>query len=236
MEKKMAAAGAVFAACLAAFAADVPLEKAFIDPSPEARPHTWWHWMNGNVSKDGISEDLAAMARAGIGGVQIFDAGLAIPSGPVAFGTDAWIDHVVHAIREAGRYGIEVVLSNCSGWSSTGGPWVTPDDAMKIVACSKLEVEGPCRFDADLPVPAAAGTVEAIAEAKAKLESGELKVFDTSKFTVEGKALESYLADVDTDDAFTPDTEVIKDGYFAESTLRSAPYFDIRIDGIKELN
>ncbi len=160
MEKKMAAAGAVFAACLAAFAADVPLEKAFIDPSPEARPHTWWHWMNGNVSKDGISEDLAAMARAGIGGVQIFDAGLAIPSGPVAFGTDAWIDHVVHAIREAGRYGIEVVLSNCSGWSSTGGPWVTPDDAMKIVACSKVEVEGPRRFDADLPVPVAAGTVE----------------------------------------------------------------------------
>ena len=83
---------------------------------------------------------------------------------------------------------------------------------------------------------AAAGTVEAIEEAKAKLESGELKVFDTATFTVEGKTLDSYLADVDTDDAFTPDTEVIKDGYFAESEYRSAPYFDLAIDGIERLN
>ena len=83
---------------------------------------------------------------------------------------------------------------------------------------------------------AAAGTVEAIAEAKAKLEAGELHVFDTSTFTVEGKTLESYLADVDTDEAYTPDTEVIKDGYFAESEFRSAPYFDLAIDGIERLN
>ena len=162
MEKKMLMAGAVFAAGALALAAaaDVPLEEAFRNPPPEARPHTWWHWMNGNVSKEGISADLDAMARVGIGGVQIFDAGLAIPAGPVAFGTDAWIDHVVYAIQEAGKRGIEVVLSNCSGWSSTGGPWVTPDDAMKIVACSKLEVEGPRRFETDLPVPTAAGTVK----------------------------------------------------------------------------
>ncbi len=83
---------------------------------------------------------------------------------------------------------------------------------------------------------AAEGTVEAIAEAQAKLVSGELHVFDTSTFTVEGKELTSYLADVDTDDAFTPDTEVIKDGYFAESEFRSAPYFDVAIDGIERLN
>lgn len=83
---------------------------------------------------------------------------------------------------------------------------------------------------------AAEGTVEAIAEAQAKLVSGELHVFDTSAFTVEGKELTSYLADVDTDDAFTPDTEVIKDGYFAESEFRSAPYFDVAIDGIERLN
>ena len=151
----------IFAAgALALTAVAAPLEEAFRNPPPEARPHTWWHWMNGNVSKEGISADLDAMARVGIGGVQIFDAGLAIPAGPVAFGTDAWIDHVVYAIQEAGKRGIEVVLSNCSGWSSTGGPWVTPDDAMKVVACSKLEVEGPRRFETDLPVPTAAGTVK----------------------------------------------------------------------------
>jgi basic membrane protein A len=83
---------------------------------------------------------------------------------------------------------------------------------------------------------AAEGTQAAIDEAKAKLISGEIKVFDTNNFTVEGKKLESYLADVDTDAAYEKDTEVIADGYFHESEYRSAPYFDLQIDGITLLN
>ena len=82
---------------------------------------------------------------------------------------------------------------------------------------------------------AAEGTAEAIEAATAKLESGELHVFDCSTFTVKGENLTSYMADVDTDEAFTPDTEVIKDGYFAESEFRSAPYFNVQIDGINLL-
>ena len=83
---------------------------------------------------------------------------------------------------------------------------------------------------------AAAGTAEAIEEVKAKLESGEIHVFDTSAFTVEGEPLESYMADVDSDPEYTPDTEVISDGYFHESEYRSAPYFDLMIDGITLLD
>lgn len=83
---------------------------------------------------------------------------------------------------------------------------------------------------------AAEGTADAIEEAKAKLESGELQVFDTATFTVEGKALDSYKADVDTDADYTADTEVIEDGAFMESKFRSAPYFDVQIDGIKLLD
>ena len=83
---------------------------------------------------------------------------------------------------------------------------------------------------------AAPGTKEAIEEAKAKLLAGEIKVFDTAAFTVEGAALTSYQADVDTDPAYTPDTEVIADGYFHESEFRSAPYFDVKIDGITLLD
>ena len=79
---------------------------------------------------------------------------------------------------------------------------------------------------------AAKGTQAAIDEAKAKLADGSLKVFDTANFTKDGKALTSYMADVDSDANFTPDTEVIKDGAFEESTFRSAPYFDVDIDGI----
>jgi len=83
---------------------------------------------------------------------------------------------------------------------------------------------------------AAEGTVEAIEEAKAKLVSGELQVFDVSTFTVNGEAIDSYTADVDTDADYTPDTEVVENGAFLESTFRSAPYFDLQIDGITLLD
>ena len=86
---------------------------------------------------------------------------------------------------------------------------------------------------------AAEGTAAAIADAKAKLESGELKVFDTAAdnfMLKDGAKIESYIADVDTDAAYTPDTEVVFDGYFHESEFRSAPYFDIQLDGIELLN
>ena len=100
---------------------------------------------------------------------------------------------------------------------------------------------------------AAEGTAEAIEAAKAKLESGELHVFDCSTFTTKADDkmnefkvdylkvdadghITSYMADVNTDEAYTGDTEVIKDGYFAESEFRSAPYFDLQIDGINLLN
>ena len=83
---------------------------------------------------------------------------------------------------------------------------------------------------------AAEGTAEAIATATEKLEKGEIHVFDCSTFTVKGEALTSYMADVDTDDAYTPDTEVVHDGYFSESEFRSAPYFDLQIDGINLLD
>ena len=86
---------------------------------------------------------------------------------------------------------------------------------------------------------AAAGTVEAIADVKAKLEKGEIKVFDTAAdafITVGGAKLESYMADVDTDAAFAKDTEVVFDGFFHESEFRSAPYFDVQLDGIELLN
>ena len=82
----------------------------------------------------------------------------------------------------------------------------------------------------------AAGTAELLEETKAKLESGELHVFDCSTFTVEGQTLTSSMADVDTDPEYTPDTEAIVDGYFAESTFRSAPYFQLNIDGITLLD
>ena len=88
----------------------------------------------------------------------------------------------------------------------------------------------------ELGAAAAEGTAEKIEEVKAQLEAGTLNVFDCSKFTVDGKHLTTYMADVDTDDNYTPDHEAIENGVFYESKHRSAPYFDIIIDGITELN
>ena len=82
----------------------------------------------------------------------------------------------------------------------------------------------------------AAGTAEKLKEVEAALKAGTLRVFDVSTFTVDGKHLTSYKADVDTDANYAPDTEVIADGYFHESEFRSAPYFDLKIDGISLLD
>ena len=137
---------------LAAAASD-PLSEAFRNPPPEARPHTWWHWMNSNVSKAGITADLEAMARVGLGGVQLFDAGLLVPKGKVAFDTPEWYDHIAFAAHEAERLGLSFGLSNCSGWSSTGGPWITPEYGMKFVTNVTAEVCGPKRATIALPRP-----------------------------------------------------------------------------------
>ncbi|SFG50479.1 BMP family ABC transporter substrate-binding protein [Oribacterium sp. WCC10] len=90
----------------------------------------------------------------------------------------------------------------------------------------------------DLGTAAAEGTADAIAKTEEEMKSGSLHVFDVSTFTVDGETLSSYMADVDTDADYTPDTEVIKDGYFSESGegFRSAPYFDLKIDGISLLD
>ena len=82
----------------------------------------------------------------------------------------------------------------------------------------------------------AAGTKEKLEEVQKALEAGTLHVFDTATFTKDGAPLTSYMADVDTDPAYTPDTDVVKDGYFHESEFRSAPYFDLQIDGITLLD
>lgn len=83
---------------------------------------------------------------------------------------------------------------------------------------------------------AAAGTADKLAEVQAQLEAGTLHVYDCSTFTVKGENLTSYMADVDTDADYTPDTEVIENGVFYESKFRSAPYFDLEIDGITRLD
>lgn len=118
------------------------LVAGFQNPPASARPHTWWHWMGGNVSREGITADLEAMKAAGIGGAHIFDAGQGIPVGPVKYNSPEWRSLMSFAFHEGKRLGLDMTMHNCSGWSSSGGPWVKPDDAMKRITSSTTNVAG----------------------------------------------------------------------------------------------
>ncbi len=127
------------------------LEEGFRNPPDSAKPHTWYHMMNGNVTKEGITCDFEALAGAGIGGVQMFDAGCDIPPGPLAFNSPEWFDMFRHAASEARRLGLEICIPNCSGWSSSGGPWNMPSNGMKKVVFTETPVHGPSAFRDKLP-------------------------------------------------------------------------------------
>jgi hypothetical protein len=118
------------------------LAAQFKNPPASARPHTWWHWMSGNVTKEGITADLEAMKQAGIGGAHIFDAGQGIPNGPIKYNSPEWRSLMAFAFQEAKRLGLDMTMHNSSGWSSSGGPWVTKEDAMKKIVFSKSVVQG----------------------------------------------------------------------------------------------
>jgi hypothetical protein len=131
------------------------LARSFIAPPDSAKPHTWWHWMNGNITREGITADLEAMKHVGISGAQIFNVDEDIPEGPAPFLSPQWLELFRFAALEAKRLGIELAFHNGAGWSSSGGPWVKPEHAMQTVVTSELHVKGPVRFDAVVPQPKA---------------------------------------------------------------------------------
>lgn len=129
------------------------LEQSFRQPPPSAYPHTFWFWMNGHVSKEGITLDLEAMKRIGISGVFNYDGGIGIPPGPVAYRSPEWLQLKKHAIQEAGRLGLAFTLHNCPGWSASGGPWITPQLAMQQITWSETYVRGGQTINLSLPQP-----------------------------------------------------------------------------------
>lgn len=115
-------------------------KKEFNSIPKEAAPLTWWHWMNGHVTKDGITKDLEALKEVRVRGVILFDIGFRMPNGPVLFGSEAWWDHLNHAVKESGRLGLDFGVFNCPGFSQSGGPWITLEKSMKELTMSKTTV------------------------------------------------------------------------------------------------
>ncbi|WP_020570317.1 glycosyl hydrolase [Neolewinella persica] len=118
------------------------LAAGFLHPPNEAKPRTWFHAMSGNMSKVGLTKDLESMADVGIGGLLLFNVSQGIPVGDVPYNSDRHHEMITHAAAESERLGLSFGVHNCDGWSSSGGPWVRPEESMKMVVWSETIVDG----------------------------------------------------------------------------------------------
>ena len=119
-------------------------ESGFINPPASAKIHTWWHWLDGNITKEGITKDLEAMKEQGIVQATILNVGLFgdrdFGVKKVIFNTPEWFEMFQWALKEANRLGISIGVHNCDGWSTSGGPWITPEKSMKQYVWTKTIV------------------------------------------------------------------------------------------------
>ena len=119
------------------------LADEFANPPATARPRVWWHWMNGNVTAEGVRLDIEWMKRIGIGGLQNFDAALATPlivNKRLAYMTPEWRQVFRQSVEQADKSGLEFGIASSPGWSETGGPWVPPEDGIKKFVWSETFV------------------------------------------------------------------------------------------------
>lgn len=130
------------------------LRENFLRPPESARPWVYWVWMDGNISRDGITADLESMKQAGIGGVIIMEVNVGIPRGPISFMSTEWRALFKHVVNEAERLGLQVTLMAGPGWTGSGGPWVKPEQSMMHIVASDTVVTGPMHFDGFLRQPA----------------------------------------------------------------------------------
>ena len=132
------------------------LKNGFENPPEGARPRVWWHWMNGNISKEGIKLDEEWMHRVGLGGFQNFDAALSTPQvvkNRLAYMTPEWKDAFKYATTLADQLNLEEAIAGSPGWSETGGPWVPAAEGMKKYVWSETYVEGGKPFTGTLKHP-----------------------------------------------------------------------------------
>ena len=132
------------------------IEKGFQSPPQSARPRVWWHWMNGNVTWEGAKADMDWMKRVGIGGLQAFDAGRStaqVVDVRLPYMSKGWKEVFARVAAYADSVNLELGTAASPGWSETGGPWVTAEDAMKKMAWSVTYVDGGQTFNGMLPKP-----------------------------------------------------------------------------------
>ncbi|RZK81754.1 MAG: hypothetical protein EOO92_04235 [Pedobacter sp.] len=132
-------------------------EAAFLSPPRVYHPETWFHYIGGNVSKEGITRDLEAIAKAGFSGIQLFHGQFGGPwpgvQPQIASLSEDWDDAVKHTAQECRRLNLRYTMNNCPGWATSGGPWITPSNAMRSLIWNRTDLKGSRSVDQILPVP-----------------------------------------------------------------------------------
>ncbi len=144
---------------------DVTLRDGFLAPPASARPRVWWHWLSGNVSRDGITKDLEWMKRIGLAGAMMFDGDMGAPKivpERVTVLSPQWFGNLRFAASEADRLGLEFAMAAAPGWSETGGPWVKPEWGMKKFVWTETRVTGGRRVGKLAPLPANSGPFQSV--------------------------------------------------------------------------
>lgn len=129
------------------------LKEQFLHPPEDARPGVYWYFMDGNLSKDGMTADLESMKQEGIGSVLFLEVNVGVPRGKIDFLSEEWKTLFAHAVHECERLGIEMTLGVGPGWTGSGGPWVKPSQSMQHLVSSSVEVEGSVNKPIVLPMP-----------------------------------------------------------------------------------
>ena len=153
MMKRLLTLLALTSLCVSSLQAANDLEHGFAHPPDSARPWVYWFWLSGNISSNGITADLEAMKRVGVGGVLIMEVDQGAPVGPADFMGPKWRDLFKHVAAEARRLGLEVNMNNDAGWNGSGGPWIKPEQSMQKLVWTETQVSGPKSFDAKLAQP-----------------------------------------------------------------------------------
>lgn len=165
--------------------------ESFKAPPQQSMPRVWWHWMNGNITKDGIVKDIQWMKKSGIAGFHVFDAGLSTPQvveKRLEYMTPEWKDAFKTAIETGDKLGMEMTIASAPGWSATGGPWVEPKDGMKRLSWREVTVksDGKKPVKVALPEPFMyVGTFQNSGSASA-----------TSSFSGGGEAVKPFYEDI----------------------------------------
>ena len=190
-------------------AAHTGLEDGFRTPPDEARARVWWHWLNGNVTREGITADLEAMKAVGIKDAQIFNVDMAYPEGRATYLSDEWLELVCFAASEASRLGLELGFHNSAGWANSGGPWVDPRHSMQTVVLTETSCNGGSDVELMLPEPRAErGFYRDIAVIAFPRPTGCARIKDLDYKILSGR-IRNHL---EPDTAAVPDAAVVKAG------------------------